>query len=62
MGAQTGGIVTTTDLHSSDAQPRSAGSAPLRVVTASRREDRDPPEPWESRASETDLAELSTRR
>jgi hypothetical protein len=54
--------MTTTDSHSADAPPRSAGSAPLRVVTASRREDRDPPEPWESPASEADLAELSTRR
>ena len=54
--------MTTTGSHSSDASPRSAGSAPPRVVTASRREDRDPPEPWESPASEADLAELSTRR
>ena len=54
--------MTTTELHPSGAPPRSAGSAALRVVTASRREDRDPPEPWESPASEADLAELSTKR
>jgi hypothetical protein len=54
--------MTTQELHPSDAPPRSAGSAPLRVVTASRREDRDPPEAWESPASEADLEELSTRR
>ena len=54
--------MTTTDPHPNGPTARPAGSAPVRIVTASRREDRDPPEAWESPASEADLAELSTRR
>jgi hypothetical protein len=54
--------MATTDRHPTEGPATPAGSAPVRIVTASRREDRDPPEAWESPASEADLAELSTRR